>query len=253
MGFKTSFALATISAFFALAPAQAAVFQFEKAKPANRAGFGNPAAGNNTYIKTTFDTDTEELTWESTFTPNINGNLADGAWLVLSDGENPKTNVNEYAIFYLDGHTDTVTAYNYNGVNSASSYINNTFLESVALDVVDVVDTVTDPVTSTTTSTVSERTFKFSIDATNINNNSSFGSAWKGVGFEENIGIWYHGVDPLTASYNPDGSLSDFSFPTSGWYDVGNRTTTKVPEPGSVAAIGLFAAAAASKLRKRIG
>jgi len=237
MGFKTSFALATVPVLFAMAPAHAGTFVFEKSNPN---GFGNPNVGQNTYIKSTYNENTEIFTWESTFTRNqTNSNLAEGAWLVVSDGDNPKANNDEYAIFYLDGVNDVVTAYNYDGTNSPNSYQAGTLLGTYALDVSD--------------NGPDERTFKFSLDATDINSNTSFGSDWKGVGFGENIGVWYHGVDPLSVAYNTDGSLANFSVPAQGWYDVSNKTTTEIPEPGSIAALGLFAAAAAGKLRKRIG
>lgn len=237
MGIRTSLALAAAAAVVAIAPAQASTFIFEK----SNAG-GNTAVGQHSYIKTTYDDVSEVLTWSSTFTRNSNnGKLADGAWLVLSDGDNPKGDADEYAIFYLDGLTDKVSIYNYNGKNKNDSYIAETYLGSTALTV--------------TNNGTNERTFEFSIDATAINSDPRFNPAtWKGVGFAEQVGIWFHGVNDPTITYDANG-LSEFSYTAgnSGWYDTSFKDTTRVPEPGSIAALGLFAATAVTGLRKRLG
>ena len=95
------------------------------------------------------------------------------------------------------------------------------------------------------------RTFEFSLDATDINDNKSFGSEWQGISFADSIGIWFHGASNLTTSYAADGSLERFRPGVTGWYDVGNKATTTVPEPVSVAALGLVGAVAMMQRRKR--
>lgn len=237
MGIRTSLALAAASAVIAIAPAQASTFIFEDTNLG-----GNNAVGNHSHIKTTYDEDSEVLTWSSTFTRNSNnGKLADAAWLVLSDGDNPKGNVDEYAIFYLDGINGQVSIYNYNGQNKSNSYQNETYLGSTALTV--------------TNNGTNERTFDFSIDATAINSDPRFDpNTWKGASFADKVGIWFHGVNDPTITYSA-GELSEFSYlyNDSGWYDTSFKDTTRVPEPGTVAALGLFAATAATGLRKRLG
>lgn len=239
MGFKTSIALAAVPVLFAIAPAHAGSFVFEDTNLN-----GNKRAGNFDHIKATFDTDTEEFSWSSTFSRNTsNGNLADGAWLVVSGGANPKNHVDEYAIFYMDGDKGQVSIYNYDGVNSANSYQHETFLGTTALNVTNV--------------NSDTRTFDFSLDATAINSmQSTFGPDWKGISFEENIGLWFHSIDNPTITYNNNDieqGIASFIYQAQGWHDSKNNATKKVPEPGSVAAIGIFAAAAATKLRKRLG
>lgn len=237
MQIKAALTLATLPALFALAPAQAATYTFE----GNNLG-GNTAVGDHTNITATYNNNTNLFTWSSTFTDNGKGPLAEGAWLVISDGENPKSHADEYAIFYLDGSNgnNKVSIYNYNGVNSANSYKYENFLDSTTLNVID---------------DGNSRTFEFSYKATDLNNdvNGLFGDDWDGVAFDKNIGIWFHGVSGLSTSYDTDDSLISFSAMKSGWYDVSNKTATAVPEPGSVVALGLFAVGAATKLRKRIG
>ncbi|MEL6262830.1 MAG: hypothetical protein AAFQ40_13740 [Cyanobacteria bacterium J06623_5] len=239
MGIKASLALAAVPVLFAIAPAQAGTFVFEESNLG-----GNKRVGKHEYIKAEYDSDTEVFSWTSTFSRNTNnGRLADGAWLVISDGEDPKNNVDEYAILYMDGTTGNVSIYNYDGVNGSDSYKNETFLGNTAL-------TVDNSVTD-------ERTFSFSLDATTINDmTSTFGNDWDGIAFDRKIGIWLHGVDELTTTYknnDPNQGLDKFNYKKQGWYDVSHKDATKVPEPGSVAAIGLFATAAATQLRKRLG
>lgn len=233
MRIKTLLAFAALSSLFAAVPANAATYTFD----GDNLG-GNKTVGDHTNITTTYNTSTDLFTWSSTFTDNGNGPLAEGAWLVISDGENPKKNADEYAIFYLDGTQNTVSIYNYNGANSANSYQSETFLASTTLDV---------------TNSGNSRTFEFSFDATDLNDDihGLFGSEWKGITFDESIGIWFHGAGNLSTSYDTDGSLLTFSPTATGWYDTKNKTTTAVPEPASLVAIGLFAVGAATKLRKR--
>ena len=231
MRIKTAFALAALPALFAIAPASAATYTFQ----GNNLP-GNTRTGDHTNITATYNNNTNLFTWSSTFTENGSGTLAEGAWLVVSDGENPKKHVDEYAILYLDGLTETVSIYNYNGVNSANSYRREQYLGSTALNVID---------------TGNSKTFEFSLDATDINNNASFGSEWQGIRFDNNIGIWFHGASNLTTQYRTDGSLEDFRPGVTGWYDVGNEMATAVPEPGTAVALGLVGLVAAAQRRKR--
>ena len=239
MRIKTGLALAALPILVSVAPAHATTFTFER----NNLG-GNLATGDHTHIKATYNDNTNLLTWSSTFTynPSSTSALAEGAWLVLSDGENPKNNADEYAIFYMDGLNNQVSIYNYDGHNSANSYLSENFLGSTALNVID---------------TGTERTFEFSFDATDINEDAAGlfdDSTWKGAAFDNNIGIWFHGASGLTTQYKNNDTaqgLDTFAYTTQGWYDTTSLETTAVPEPGSMAALGLFAIAAVSKLRKR--
>ncbi|MEL6938235.1 MAG: PEP-CTERM sorting domain-containing protein [Cyanobacteria bacterium J06598_1] len=233
MRIKTGLALVTLSLLSAIAPAKAATYTFE----GNNLG-GKTRTGDHTNILTTYNNNTNQFTWSSTYTDNGSGPLAEGAWLVVSSGENPRKNVDEYAILYLDGANEQVSIYNYSGQNNAYSYNTEQFLGSTALNVIN---------------NGSERTFEFALDATDINNNDSFGDEWKGIAFGDEIGLWFHGAGDLTTSYKQDGSLETFSAGTTGWFDSENETATAVPEPGSVAALGLFAIAAAAKRRQRLG
>ena len=53
---------------------------------------------------------------------------SDGFWLVVTDGDNPKGDGSSHAILYGDIENNRVTAYTYDGTNSANSYQNGTLL-----------------------------------------------------------------------------------------------------------------------------
>ena len=201
--------------------AQATTFKF------HRNGAGGGALGPNfESVETTYNDATEELTWSSTFSSTA----IDGAWLVLNDGPNPKQNEDEeLAIFYLDGLTNRLTAYEYNGKNDSNSWFDQDFIQSWD-NAVNVVDN------------GGERTLSFSIDATDVNEygvlQDPLWQDWKGAQFDEKIGIWFHAVQGLDTAYNGD-ELTQFDFTSQGWYDIGNQMTKPVPEPGTLGALAV--------------
>lgn len=216
-------------------PAQAATFKFDSAVG------GNSQVGIHKQITTSFDDETELLTWSSTFQINPkNQVLANGAWLVLNDGPNPKSHVQENTMFYMDGVNKKLTAYTYNGVNGSNSWTdsNSKFLDSWDLNVSESADG-------------SERTFSFDLDMSEINNRTDLGDDWQGTLFGEEVGIWFHGVENVEASYKADGSLSQFSYASQGWFDAANLTATKVPEPGAIAGLAMVGLLAAKTLRRK--
>ncbi|NEP61296.1 MAG: PEP-CTERM sorting domain-containing protein [Symploca sp. SIO2G7] len=236
MGTKLLASLAAVTSItLAVSPASATTFIFDS----NNVG-GNQIVGVHKHILTTFDGNTDLFTWKSTFQVNPNnGKLANGAWLVISEGPNPKDNVQEYTMFYLDGINEKVSLYTYNGVNGSNSWkdANSVYQGDLDLDI--------------DNSVAGERTFNFSHDMTEINSRQDLGNDWKGTFFGSSVGIWFHGVDGLDAAYSgPSGSLSQFSYNSQGWYDTDYLDTEAVPEPGltlGLSLAGLFA----TWLRKR--
>lgn len=216
------------------APAAATTFIYDSSNIG-----GNHRVGAHKQIVTTFDDSSDLFTWESTFQVNPNnGRLADGAWLVVSEGPNPKGDVQEYTMFYLDGENEKVSLYTYNGRNGSNSWKdkNSTFLGEISLTV--------------NNDVAGERTFSFSHDMTDINVRQDLGDDWKGTLFGDSIGIWFHGVDGLDADYDANGRLSKFSYNSQGWYDTAYQDTETVPEPGIALGLGL-AGLLAIRQRKR--
>lgn len=236
MGTKSLASLAAVTSItLAAAPVSATTFIYDS----NNIG-GNQRVGVHKHILTTFNDNSDLFTWESTFQVNpTNGKLADGAWLVVSEGPNPKGDVQEYTMFYLDGINEKVSLYTYNGVNGSNSWRDNNSIYLGQFGLVvdnDVPD---------------ERTFRFSYDMTDVNTRQDLGDAWKGSFFGNSVGIWFHGVEGLDAAYNnADGSLSEFSYNSQGWYDTAYRNTEAVPEPGIALGLGLVSLLAA-RLRKQ--
>lgn len=247
VSFIASIALAVSSVIMA-APAQAATFNWNWQESdglydanGKQHLWVNDAVGDYDAFSVSYDTDSERLSWSSSFT-QVGSNQIDGGWLVISDGPNPKRHDKEFAIFYLDASdiNDTrITAYAYNGKNNASSWRTNEFLQSWtnALMVED---------------NGGERTLSFDLDVSGINS-ANVGSAWKGSQFGDHLGVWFHAGRNTRAAYdNEDGSLTHFQTQAK-WFDSAQLHTTKdVPEPLAVSSLGLVAGAIVTRHRKNL-
>lgn len=231
----TSLATVTLSTLATAAPSAAMTFTYN----ASDVG-GNDKVGIHKNILTTFDNTTDLFTWQSTLQTNPkNGKLADGAWLVVSEGPNPRNDIQEYTIFYLDGTNEKVSLYTYNGSNGNNSWNDqdSTYLGEIALTV--------------DNNIAGERTFRFSHDMTDINARQDLGDNWKGTFFSDSVGIWFHGLDGLTTAYNnPDGSLSKFSYNSKGWYDVAYQDAEAIPTPGLALGVGIVGFLTARRRKK---
>lgn len=191
---------------------------------------GNSDAGELLRLQTSYDDASEVLTWSSTFgaSPST-GFLPSTAWLVLTDGPNPKGHQDQFSILYLDGTRGTAMAYAYDGVNGPNSYQNAAgFLQAFyfSVSLVDNLD--------------GTRTLGFSLDASGLN------AAGYRTGFGSEIGAWFHpAAGGYGFAYAEEGGLEAYDFDYQGWFDVGDRTTTplppNVPEPslGLLIALGL--------------
>lgn len=203
----------------------------------------NSAAGKVETIKISYDVASQEYSFESLIKRNTSNNrLADGFWLVTSNGPDPKGIANQLPIFYFDasGSTPTLSAFNYNGLNGHSSFQNPG--QRIA--------TYSGANVTKTNVNANSRLFKFNIPGSVIN---SFAPPtnpqdWEGLAFADKIGIWYHPVDDLVTNYS-QGKLNKFNFSTQSWVDGSNYNTEVVPEPATmlVLAAGL---AALAKRRK---
>lgn len=195
--------------------------------------FGGGAGYQYDSIKTTYNDQTNILTWEVAHSGSV---IPKNFWLVISDGDNPKYNVNEFAIFYGSYDSDILSAYEYNGQNNANSYQNLDFIGDYSAGL-----------------TENGNVLGFSIDITGINAFNSDDADWDGSKFAEKVGIWFHPfIGGITS--NEDGEILSLDIQKQGWYDVGYKPTTVVPVPAAVwlfgSAIAGFAGISRRKAKK---
>lgn len=222
----------------------------------------NPNAGTIQNVQSTFDSATKRLTFNATFAPVPGGSslVTNGFWLVLNDGPNPKGHAGELAIMYFDASSfaaPKLTVYNYNGVNGPNSWADGNgsgpgtppgdFIQSSTSEsswILSAKDVVIGGQT--------RRQMSFDIDATDIVNHTPLypgSSPWFGTGFDDKLGVWFHPVRSLSASYAADGRFNSVQFGQDGWLDGENFKTTVIPAPGSAALLGLGGLALARRRR----
>ncbi|MBL8048820.1 MAG: PEP-CTERM sorting domain-containing protein [Chthonomonas sp.] len=208
----------------------------------------NHDAGKIKKMSTVFDSGTNRLKYEVTLGKSSAGLKANGFWLVVSPGANPKGHANELAIFYYDvsGSNPVLTAYNYNGQNGYTSYQTGTKLLSSKNNASSIFSL-------TNRTEGQDKVLGFDINATAINAHrpaSGVQGQWTGAKFGSKMGIWMHPVSGLSTSYNKDGFLKSFNFCKAGWFDGENLKTQVVPEPASAAILAVGGAFLAFRKRK---
>lgn len=205
------------------------------------------AAGRTEAATAYYEQERELFGYSVTMKPTSSGALANGFWLAVSNGPNPKGISGELAIFYFDATTSTptLTAYGYNGVNGNTSFLDGSIQNGTQAP-----DRIASSLTSpdllrsigVRDNADGSRTMSFDIRGSIINNHvSPYGAAadWQGVDFGNKFGIWYHPVTGLRSEYNQEGFLTKFSPVKQGYVDLANQTTEAVPEPATMATLGL--------------
>jgi len=265
-------AVAVAAVAMAATPASATVFSYA-ATSASLGPLGQSIPGTDgstvASVATTYDDVTEVFTWEATFNPGNDAASphANGFTLVVNDGPMPKGHTGELAAIYFDattpGVTPTVTAYAYNGADSATSFRYSNAVDDAANGngtPDQIVTSINDPfviAASSVDNADGTRTMRMELDATSINAhtpqqpsvdtmNGNAPLNWEGLRFANDIGIWFHSFD-LTrgVQYDADGyiELGDGSLSSTGWWvasnysavDATSLTATVVPEPASLA------------------
>lgn len=221
---------------------------------------GGPDGDLLEYFELVYDADNQRLRGHLDFTPEIvKGGRDGGFWLVVSDGPNPKDQIGEYAILYGDLNRNRITAYEYNGNNSANSITDPGNLLEVFFDALTFID---DGGSETPDGVV-----KFDIDVSSINM-MDLGDDWDGVSFGEKIGVWFHFGENLRARYNDHtNELKKFDLGHQGWVDFKNKHTNdcddlpdgfpgcdpaEISEPTSVALLGFGLIGLAAYRRRRV-
>ncbi len=238
---KTNLALILGLGLMAATQASASVYQYNPTTITQGGNIGT--VGTITDFNASFNDATDQFSWSST----IEDGAADGFWMVMSSGPNPKGHANEYTILYGDTVNSRLTAYVYKGLNSSNSWNNGQFIGSYGLS-------------SSTSGNAT--TFSFNIDASSINqaappiidaagNQTGTGftlagptDIWQGLTIgPDTAGVWYHPVvldtSPGNLQYAANGSLWDFAYTASSWNDVANQPVTPggpsgVPEPNTL-------------------
>lgn len=206
-------------------------------------GGGNNNGGEIRNIVGSFNSATNRMTWSANFGNGVGGQKTSGYWLVVSPGPNPKGHASELAIFYFDASSagnPKLSVYNYNGANGDNSYVNGDKIKSSVASL--------DWVNSLAVNDLADgsRTLSFDINATAIQNHvpsNPQGNDWTGAAFGSRIGVWFHPTVGTQATYGADGFLTNLGYSAQGWLDLNDVPTNPVPEPATMAVLGLGAAA----------
>jgi hypothetical protein len=211
----------TLAGLLLAANASAATYHYDR----SNGSLGGGSGGTFDSISSSYNTTTNQLDWTITNAQITGSGAVDGFWLVLSSGPNPKSSDKQLSIVYADFNSNTLLAYTYNGLNSASS------ITSPGVLIGDYSSSIIN----------TGNTIGFSIDTTYMNDvfyNTE--SDWEGMQYDENIGVWFHTSYGTTIAGNENDGYT-FGYQTQRWYDTSNETTV-VPIP---AALFLFAPALA--------
>lgn len=217
-------------------------------------GAMNDAAGKIRFVSAEYNQANQNLNFFSNFSNSPDGKRPNAFWLVVNDGPNPKGIAGELAAFYFDNTKPggpRLTAYGYNGINGDTSFIDGSPANGTQTpDRIASSLTTRNFVNSLTSQTESDgtTTLGFSINASAINSyrpRNGDPANWQGVDFTDKFGIWFHPVTDASTDYDAQGFLSKFTYGKQGWFDDSYLKTktgpSPVPEPASIAALGVGA------------
>ena len=227
--------LAALAAMSLGTAAFGGLYEYKTTNPAADGIDVSTAGGTVSSLDTTFNTSTKAFTWTVTFSDGVAKNT-NGFWLVVSGGPNPKSTGGEYAIMYFDASSlssPNVSIYEYNGVNGDNSF------QTPAVELISTKTSGQSQISGVSASqSGASRTFAFNVDASTINSlQSTLGSAWQGIAFGSQIGLWLHPVTGLTTTYS-GAALTAFNYQSEGYYDGANTPTVPVPATASLIALG---------------
>lgn len=223
--------------------AQVGAFQYTISPTASQQ---DATAGKIVKIDSTYNPSAQELSWKADFTAT-NGTLPNAFWLAVSDGPNPKGVAGQLAIFYFDASTAVpkLTAYGYNGENGNTSFFDGS--PAAGTQAPDRIATSVGTAANfaknlTVTNVNGVRTLGFTANVAGVNSYSPKNgnpADWEGAKYGNKIGVWFHPVQVNSTSYDTAGYLKTFDVKKGGWYDVSDHKTNVVPEPASLAILGV--------------
>lgn len=201
----------------------------------NRTGgtFGGQSGLSYDSVNATYNEETEEFS----FTVDYAGDTADGGWLVVSPGANPKNSDSELGIAFFDADSGAAWIYAYNSQNNSSSWQDGDLLGYFD----DAYTTIGDVAT-------------LAFDATSVQTGLESGFA-----FGPDIGIWFHPSANLEVAGDEEG-LTQFTPRQNGWLDTsydgncdnpGTGCVTQVPEPSTLLLLGIGAGTMALRRRRQ--
>lgn len=249
------------------------VYAFEEDAGSGFTSAPNNEVGDLAFVESMYNANTGKFDWKVGFNTNGDGELPEGFVLAVNDGPVPKGHTGYLTALYFDAtdpNNPIVTAYGYNGDNSATSHQYGTpnWVYDAGSDTwsppTDAPDRIASSLNAATSAFLNSATvdtsgseadvvFSLSIDSNILNSHTPLypntGPGYLGIAYSTSIGVWQHPFVDFNAQYNGDGYLTSWEFDQStyGWFDFTGGTAIEVPEP--VAA--LLAPAALFLLRRR--
>lgn len=229
------------------------------------------AGGRINWVETELDTNTNRLRWTANFGEEGNKLRTSGFTLALTAGSAPDPVAGELALLYFDAGDSftptptypTLTAYGFNGLSDDKSYMDGSPLAGVQTPDrilssrnAAAVDWLYD--ISAVSQADGTRTMSFEIDITPIVSylpvqSSPLSDGWHGIGYGPLLGVRMHTFSDHQATYSGD-YLSGWTWKTQGYLHGASFETNvadPVPEPGSLALLGIGATFLGVGMRRR--
>ena len=232
----TSLVIAALVYIAAANPSEALTFSFRCPPDCPE----SDGAGRFLESEFRFDDSSLDFSWTALF-EQVDGRLPDGFWLVVSEGRARNQSEDGLAILYGDGATGRVSAYVYDRERKRDSFSDPALF----------IDTFPGALVFTD-QPAGRRLLELTLNAGTINSFSS-DPGWRGLAFDEDIGIWAHASVGTEIPFASDGRVLDFSKIDDTSFDRGNRQAAVIPEPdtGLLLAAGLTVLGWRTRLSKR--
>lgn len=255
MNTRTVLAAAAATLYGATAYGQVYDWSWQPGDPGNYS-YSN-GGGNIEKIQARYHKGANALRWSTTFADQ----RTNGYTLAVNKGPEPKGHGGELALLFLD-ITDLsnpcLTAYTYNGKNLIDSWRDGDGAQDGDQEADFIVSS---QMRSDWIKTLEvndhggKRTITFEIDASVLNQHDpryGNGDDWYGMGFEEQIGLWFHTFEDLETSYD-GGSIDGWGYTDQSFVDGSGLNSVVVPLPPAamIGLAGLGGVALAGRIVRR--